>query len=77
MIVGGGVSIAISLDSKFIVSGSDDKTIRIWSTFENGNDEKIKTLKGHHSGVYSVAINLNGKYIFSGGDDKIIKIWRL
>ena len=47
-------SVAISSDSKYIVSGSGDKTIKIWD-IESGKE--IKTLNGHSEGVYSVAIS--------------------
>ena len=39
-------SVAISSDNKYIVSGSGDKTIKIWN-LESG--QEIKTLNGHSS----------------------------
>ncbi|KAJ3120085.1 hypothetical protein HK098_004884 [Nowakowskiella sp. JEL0407] len=56
-------SSAISTDGKYIVSGSEDRTIRIWLT-ESG--EEVKTLKDNQD-VNWVAISRDGKYIFSGG----------
>ena len=44
-------SIAISPDSKLIVSGSVDKTIRIWSMFEEGSDDHEKIIKGHNDWI--------------------------
>ncbi|KAJ3129501.1 hypothetical protein HK098_001268 [Nowakowskiella sp. JEL0407] len=63
---------AISVDGNLIVSGSSDKTIKIWS-MESG--EELKTLKGHNGAVTSVAISDDGGFIVSGSDDKLIKIW--
>ncbi len=65
-------SVAFSKDGKYIVSGSWDKSIKIWER-ETGN--QIQTLKGHSSGVTSVAFSKDEKYIISGSDDKSIKIW--
>ena len=46
-------SIAYSPDGKKIVSGSSDKTVRVWDA-ESGM-EIIPSLEGHTSSVYSVA----------------------
>jgi WD40 repeat protein len=47
-------SVAISLDNKFIISGSRDKTIRI---LERESGTQLNELKGHNGEVYSVAIS--------------------
>jgi WD40 repeat protein len=47
-------SVAISQDNKFIVSGSEDKTIRIWDR-ESGL--QLQVLKGHIKKVSGVAIS--------------------
>ncbi len=66
--------LAITPDGKYIVSGSRDKTIKIWE-FLSG--QLIRTLTGHEHWVLSVAISPNGKYIASGSLDQTIKIWDL
>ena len=53
-----------------IVSGSDDKTVKIWNT----DGECLKTLEGHSNYVFSVAI-LGPDRIVSGSQDKTVKIW--
>lgn len=65
-------SVAISLDGKYTVSGSWDKTIKIWNVETR---YEIKTLAGHRGSVYSVTISPDGGCIASGSDDKTIKIW--
>jgi len=63
-------SVAITPDGKYIVSGSNDKTIKLWD-IKSG--EEIRTFEGHSDSVNSVVITPNGKYIVSGSND--IKLW--
>ncbi len=65
-------SIAISPNGKYIISGCNDKIIRIWES-KTGN--LIRELKGHENWVLTVLISPDGKYIISGSADKTIKIW--
>ncbi|MCT7952667.1 serine/threonine protein kinase [Ancylothrix sp. C2] len=67
-------SVAISPDGHTIVSGSCDKTIKIWN-LQTGN--VIRTLSGHSDWVDSVAISPDGQTLVSGSKDKTIKIWNL
>ncbi|MEZ2236515.1 protein kinase, partial [Microcoleus sp.] len=67
-------SAAISPDGQTLVSGSRDKTIKIWN-LATGN--LIRTLSGHSNYVYSVAISPDGQTLVSGSRDKTIKIWNL
>jgi hypothetical protein len=56
-----------------IISGSSDKTIRIWDT-ETGAIIG-EPLKGHTHGVVSVTYSPDGQHIASGSDDTTIRIW--
>ena len=47
----GDVNSVAILGPDRIVSGSLDKTVKIWST----NGTLLKTLRGHKKGIYSVA----------------------
>jgi WD40 repeat protein len=64
--------VAITPDGKRIVSGSEDRTIRIWD-IDSG--KCLTTLKGHTSVVRAIAVTSNGKRIVSGSFDKTIRIW--
>jgi WD40 repeat protein len=62
----------MTLDGKKIISGSYDKTIRIWN-IEALKEEDI--LEGHSDSVSSVSISPDGKKLISGSYDKTIRIW--
>jgi WD40 repeat protein len=66
------LSIAISQDSKFIISGSIDNKIRVW---ERESGRQLQELKGHNDWVYCVAISLDSKFIVSGSLDTTIRVW--
>ena len=65
-------SVAYSPDGKRIVSGSYDKTVKVWDA-ATGQD--LLSLKGHTGGVSSVAYSPDGKRIVSGSYDKTVKVW--
>ncbi|MCG8406939.1 MAG: protein kinase [Phycisphaerales bacterium] len=65
-------SLASTPDRKILISGSMDRTVRLWS-LESG--KPISTLKGHNGGVLSCAVNDKAATIVTGGDDGQIKIW--
>jgi energy-coupling factor transporter ATP-binding protein EcfA2 len=67
-------SVNFSPDGKTLVSGSRDKTIKLWNV-ETGKE--IRTLKGHDSSVNSVNFSPDGKTLVSGSRDNTIKLWNL
>ncbi len=66
-------SVAISNDDNYIISGSEDNSIKIW---ERETSSEIQTLKRHSGYVTCIAFSNDDKYIISGSDDKSIKIWK-
>ena len=62
---GGVSSVAFSPDGSRIVSGSDDKTLRLWDA--KSGQPIGKPFEGHTGSVSSVAFSPDGKRIVSGG----------
>jgi WD40 repeat protein len=67
-------SVAFSQDGRRVVSGSFDKTVRIWNV-ETGEEER--KLEGHSHWVYSVAFSQDGRRVVSGSFDKTVRIWNV
>ncbi|KEP53266.1 putative vegetative incompatibility protein HET-E-1 [Rhizoctonia solani 123E] len=66
-------SVQFSPDGTRIISGSDDKTIRVWSTQSGATI--LGPLEGHTGGVWSVAFSPDGARIISGSRDGDIYVW--
>lgn len=64
--------LAFSPDSQWIVSGSYDKTVRLWDA-RLGKPDLV--LAGHSDDVLSVAFSPCGLHILSGGRDGTIRVW--
>ncbi|WP_333237885.1 TIR domain-containing protein, partial [Microcoleus sp. AT13-A5] len=69
---GSVLSVALSLDGKTIVSGSQDGTVRLWDTSGKAIGQPFK---GHEGSVLSVALSLDGKTIVTGGGDGTVRLW--
>ncbi|MFM6515812.1 MAG: WD40 repeat domain-containing protein, partial [Microcystis panniformis] len=68
------LSVAYSPDGRYLASGSQDKTIKIW---EVATGKELRTLTGHSGWVNSVVYSPDGRYLASGSWDNTIKIWRV
>jgi WD40 repeat protein/serine/threonine protein kinase len=61
-------------DGSFIVSGSFDRTVRLW----NVSDGSLRaTLEGHERPVWGVAVHPDGTRVASGGGDRTVRLWRV
>ncbi|MBD2039840.1 NACHT domain-containing protein [Microcoleus sp. FACHB-672] len=74
-------AVAISPDGRLVISGSDDKTIKLWQRIARQDGRPgvrpLRTLSGHSGYVRTVAISPDGQLLASGSNDKTIKIWHL
>jgi hypothetical protein len=66
------VAIAFSPDGKFVLSGSDDRTMKLW---EVSTGREIRTFRGDDSNVTAVAYSPDGRLALSGSTDGTVKLW--
>ncbi|MEG3928195.1 MULTISPECIES: hypothetical protein [unclassified Microcoleus] len=67
-------AVAVTADGNRVISGSDDKTIKVWD-LTTGKEQF--TLNGHTSSVNAVAVTADGKRAISGSHDNTLKVWDL
>ncbi len=58
--------VAISNDNRYIISGSNDCSIKIW---ERETSILFYAFKGHNAAVTCIVISNNDNYIISGSMD--------
>ncbi|MGI0486567.1 NB-ARC domain-containing protein [Pantanalinema rosaneae CENA516] len=58
--------------SQFLLSGSDDGTLKLWDC---DRGECLRTFKGHDGWVHSVNISPDGRWCVSGSWDQTVKLW--
>ena len=68
-------AIVFLFDSRWLVSGSVDETIRFWEV--DMGTMLIRTLTGHDDWVPTVAFSRDDKYVASGSRDGEIRIWNV
>jgi WD40 repeat protein len=64
-------SVTFSPDGEYILTGSCDRTARLWDM--KGN--QLKTFREHEGIITSVAFSRSGKYILTGSIDKTAHLY--
>jgi WD40 repeat protein len=67
-------AVAVSPDGRTIISGSRDRTVKVWEA-ESGR--LLRSLEGHTNDVNAVAVSAYGRWIVSGSDDGTVKVWEM
>jgi len=67
-------SVAIAPDGRTALSGSQDKTLKLWDL---NTGRELRTFTGHLGPVLCVAIAPDGRTALSGSQDKTLKLWDL
>ncbi len=67
-------ALAVTPDGKRLVSGGDDRTVRVWDL---ASGRLQHTLHGHSDSVRAVAVTPDGRRIISGGAYDALRVWDL
>jgi WD40 repeat protein len=68
------MSVSVIPDGRRAVSGSEDKTLRVWD-LESG--KCLRSLQGHTEVVSSVSVTPDGRRAVSGSEDTTLRVWDL
>ena len=63
---------AVDPEGRWIVSGADDRTLRLWDV---ASGQTLRTFEGHTGGVRCCAVDPQGKWVVSGADDGTLRLW--
>jgi WD40 repeat protein len=69
---GSVVAAAFSPDGRYVLSGGDDRTLRLW---ERATGKPVRAFAGHESYVKSVAFAPDGRSALSGSSDGTVRLW--
>jgi WD40 repeat protein len=67
-------ALALSKDGQFLITGSADKTVKLW---DMRSGKVRKTFSGHTGNVTGVAFSPDFRWIVSGSNDRTLKVWDL
>lgn len=64
--------LALARDGQVALTGSGDKTMKLWET---ASGKELAVFKGHEGAVTCVALSPGGKLAMSGSEDHTVKLW--
>ena len=70
-------TVGISPDNHWLVTGSNDKTARLWDLSAKDPGVNPVVLRGHEGAVLAVGIGSDGHWLVTGSGDKTARLWDL
>ena len=68
---------AISPDNRWVVTGSEDNTARLWDLSAEDPAANPIVLRGHGGAVRAVAISPDSRWLVTGSWDNTARLWDL
>src|SRR5207253_2409941 len=68
------ISVSFGPDGRLALSGSDDKTLRLWDV---SSGRCVRALEGHTDKVFSVSFSPDGRFALSGSMDRTLRLWEV
>ena len=69
---GGVEKVAFSPDDKWILTGSNDHTARL---FDAQSGKQLQAFSGHTAGINDIAFSADGKWVLTASWDKTVRLW--
>ena len=71
------LAVAITPDCRWVVTGSEDKTVRLFDLTSHCPAASQVVLRGHAGPVTSIAISPDGRWMVTGSHDQTVRLWDL
>ena len=71
---GGLLSVAVSSDGKFALTGSTDQTALLWD-LETG--KQLRRFVGHENAVSAVQFSKDGQFVLTASRDNTARLWEM
>ncbi|MFE3589727.1 hypothetical protein ACFXOY_19725 [Streptomyces niveus] len=65
----------VTPDGKTVITGSRDRTVRLWDVSDPGKPVRAATVTGHRDMVYAVAVHPGGTVMATAGADRTVRLW--
>ncbi|MEI9917266.1 MAG: caspase family protein [Bacteroidota bacterium] len=66
------ISVATSPDSNYVVTGSRDKSAKLWQL---STGREVRSFLGHDFSITALGFTSDGKTLITGSNDKSVKLW--